>query len=465
VPAFQPRARPEILRDMIARVVARSTLTGVTRNNALFHVLAAAASEDAEQYFQMARLRDLFSIDKASGSDLDARAKEIVPGTLTRRGPVQATGNVTFSRPGTTGTVAIPTGTTLAASDAQGQINFQTTSAGSILAGSTSSGLVPVAAVEAGARGNVAAGSISQFVSRVAGVPVVTNASALTNGQDRESDASFRARLRAFVQGMSRGTVSAIESFATNVVLASGQRVIFANLKEPVIPTGTVSLYIDDGTGNVETFDSSLIGSPEVLLASAIGGEVALTTTNKPVRDDGSLVVELDTGSGYTTLVRNTDYVFDPAGGRITFTVALSAGDAVRAQYRYYTGLIQEVQKVVDGDPLNPLVYPGVRPAGIQVLVLAPSLLSQSVTATISVLSGYDVTSVAANVSTAIQSYINNLPIGDDVIASELIERAMGVTGMFNFKLQSLTGSSPAADQIVLDDQVARISAASITLV
>lgn len=455
---------------MIARVVARSTLTGVTRNNGVFHVLAAAASEDAEQYFQMARLRDLFSIDKATGSDLDARAKEIVPGTLTRRAPVKATGTVVFSRPGTTGTVAIPTGTVVGASDSQGQITYQTTAAGSILAGFTDSAAVAISAVEAGARGNVAATSINQFVSRIAGVPTVGNPSALTNGQDRESDESFRARLRAFVQGMSRGTVAAIESFATNVVLSSGQRVIFANLKEPVIPTGTVSLYIDDGTGNVETFDDTYIGTYEVLLASAIGGEVELSTGNKPVRDDGSLIVQADTGSGYATITRNVDYNFDPTSGRITFLAptfsgGLTAGDAIRAQYRYYTGLIQEVQKVVDGDPGNPLVYPGVRPAGIQVKVLAPSSLSQSVTGTVSVLAGYDVTAVSANVSTAIQNYINNLPIGDDVIVSELIERVMGVTGMFNFKLQSLTGSSPAADQIILDDQVARITAANITLV
>ena len=114
---------------MIARVVARSTLTGITRNNSLFHVLAAASSEDAEQYFQMARLRDLFSIDKATGSDLDARAKEIVPGTLPRRPPVQAAGTVVFSRPGTTGTTAVPSGTIVAASDAQGQISYQTTAA------------------------------------------------------------------------------------------------------------------------------------------------------------------------------------------------------------------------------------------------------------------------------------------------------------------------------------------------
>ena len=66
---------------------------------------------------------------------------------------------------------------------------------------------------------------------------------------------------------------------------------------------------------------------------------------------------------------------------------------------------------------------------------------------------------------TAEKGNINNLPIGADVIVAELIEQAMRVGGMFNIRIQDLTGSTPAADQIILDDQVARITAANITLV
>ena len=450
---------------MVARVVARSDLIGLTRNGAIFHLIAAASSEDAEQYFQMSRLRDLFAIDKATGSDLDARAAEIVPGTIVRREALKGSTTAVFSRPGIVGTTAIPSGSIEAASDAQGQIKFQTTAAGSILAGSTDSLPITVVAIEAGTRGNVAAGSINQFVSRIAGVTTVTNGTAVSNAQDRESDAAFRARIRAYVQAISRATPTAIESFANNVTLSDGRRVLFANLKEPIIPDGTVQLYIDDGTGSVEEFDSTFIGTPEVVVAAAVGGEVQAFSGQKPIRDDGSFVLEVDFGGGYIVQTLGVDYDFNAAQGTVVLTTALLVGDAVRMTYRYYTGLIQETQKVVDGDPLNPLVYPGVRAGGIQVYVLAPALVAQSMSATISVLGGFDTTTVAAAVSTAIQDYINNLPIGADVIVSEIIERAMGVTGMFNFRFQTLTGSTPPSDQVVLDDQVARITAANITLV
>jgi len=470
VPVFTPRTRPAIERDMVARAVARSNLTGLTRNSVIYHLIAAAASEDAEQYFQMSRLRDLFAIDKATGSDLDARAAEIVPGTIVRREALKGSGPVVFSRPGIIGTTAIPTGTIVAATDAQGQIKFQTTAAGSILAGSTDSLPITVVAIEAGTRGNVAAGSINQFVSRIPGVTTVTNGTAITNSADRESDAAFRARIRAYVQAISRATPTAIESFANNVTLADGRRVLFANLKEPIIPNGTVQLYIDDGTGSVDESDDTFIGTPEIVIASAVGGEVQAFSGEKPIRDDGSFVLEVDTGGGYVVQVIDTDYNFNAAQGKIVFTAVsyptgLAAGDAVRMTYRYYTGLIQETQKVIDGDPLNPLVYPGVRAGGIQVYTLPPTLVPQSITASVSVLGGFDTVTVAAEVDTVIQAYINNLPIGADVIVSEIIERAMGVTGMYNFRFQILTGSTPPADQVILDDQVARITAANITLV
>lgn len=461
---FQARNRIQILRDSVARVIARSRLSGLTRNSVIFHLLAAAANEDAEQYYQMALLRQLFSIDKATGSELDRRAAEIVPGRLQRRTALFATGEVTFSRSGTTGVVNIPAGTLVAARDAQGQIRYVTTAGGTIGNGDTASAAVPIVAQVAGSRANVEAGQINQIVSRTVGVQTVTNPAKLSNGRSRESDESFRGRLKLYVQGLSRGTPRAIESAAKNVILPDGRRVVCAKLFEPVVPTGSVTLYIDDGTGAIETFNSSLIGSPETVLASAAGGERQVTVGNPPIRDDGSLVVRRNA----VALVRDTDYVANTSTGVIhfdetAFPSGLTAGDSITAEYRYYTGLIGETSRVINGVPGAPLQYPGVRAAGTAVYVLAPVELPQSLEANISVLPGFSIETVGENVASAIQDYVNGLDIGDDVIVSEIIERAMAVAGMFDFSIVSLTGGPPA-NQVVLPSQVARITAANITL-
>lgn len=450
---------------MVARVFARSRLVGLVRNAVVTHILSAAANEDAEQYLQMVNLRRIFSIDTATGSDLDERAAEIQPSFVTRRASLKAFGDVVFSRPGIIGAVAIPIGTVVAASDTDGQIKFKTAAAVSILVGATTSAPVQVVALEGGIRGNVAALAINQFATRVAGVTGVSNAARFSNGRDRESDPNFRARLKAFVQSLSRGTKTAIEGFAKSVLLADGRRVLFAHVREPAIPNGRIDLFIDDGTGSIEEFSEDFIGADDTIIAVAAGGETQFFTTEKPIRDDGSFALSVNA----VLLVRNTDYVLNSASGQIdldetTYPTGLTVGDTVTAQYRYYTGLIQETQRTIDGDPQNPITRPGVRAAGILVFVKPPQTVLQSIDASISVLSGFDVLTVSVAVRAAIQEYVNSLDVGEDVIVAELIQRAMDVDGMYNFTINTLTGGAPA-DQVVMDNQVARIIDASITLV
>lgn len=465
MPVFRPRSKVEILRDMIARVVARSRLVGMLRNSVIYHVLAAAADEDAEQYYQMARLRDLFSIDKATGSDLDARAAEIQPAVIFRQQPIPASGDVTFSRPGTIGSLAIPIGTVIAGSDEEGRIQYRTTAAATILAGNTDVTGVPVVALVAGTRGNLAAGQIVSLVTRIPGLTGVTNPNGFTNGRDRESDANFRARLKAFIQSISRGTKTALEGFARNVRLVDGRRVLFARAVEPILPTGTVELFVDDGTGSIEEFSTDFVSSTDTIIASAVGGETNFFTDQKPIRDDGFFDLFINA----VLQVRGTDYTLEPTEGKIqldpvAYPTGLTATDTVTANYRHYIGLIQATQRVINGDESDPLRFPGVKAAGIQVIVKPPTTIFQTLDASISVLDGFDTTTVALQVEAGIQDYINSLDIGEDVIVSEIIQRAMDVAGMFNIQISDLSGSAPV-DQTIADNQVARITSGDITLI
>ena len=472
MPVFRARNRVEILRDMVARVVARSTITGLTRNSVVYHILAAAADEDAETYFQLARLRDLFSIDRATGSDLDERAREIQPAVVSRQQALYATGNVVFSRPGTSGTIAIPAGTIVSAlNPTGGSVRFRTTAPGAILNLASASAPVPVVALVAGADGNVAASTVVQFGTRVPGVTTVTNGAAFTNGRDRESDEDFRARLKAWTRSLARGTVAAVENAVRGARLPDGSRVVFSKVAEDAFRPGVVRVYIDDATGSVEAFDSTYIAGLDTILASALGGEQRVFTSARPIRDDGSfaLFVNAVPQTRGTSDVPGVDYILNPATGQVTFTTSsypagLTLGDAVTANYRFYTRLIAEAQRIVDGDPAQPTSYPGYRAAGIYVQVLPPQTVPQSIVAGIVVADDYDTALVASRVATAIQAYINGLDIGADVIVAQIIEEAMRVEGMVDFAITSLSGSAPPVNQVILEYQVARISAAAITL-
>lgn len=448
---------------MVARVVGRSKLAGLTRLAGVYHILAAAADEDAEQYYQIARLRDVFSIDTATGSDLDDRGSEVIPSTP-RLDAIAATTNVIFSRPGTTGTVTYPAGAIVAASDSQGAINFKTTAAVTILNGNTDSAPVPVTCSIKGSRGNVAANTITRMTTRIPGITSVTNPSVVSNGRDREKDPDFRARIKMAVRSLSRGTVLAIAYGALNARLSDGARVLFATVSEDPTTRGLVYVYVDDGTGGTDTYDSTYSALDDTLIASATGGEKRAFTTLAPIRDDGSFVLSRNA----VALVRGVDYVLNPASGQVTFIGVYSGGltalDAITARYRAYTRLIKEAQRIIDGDTANEQVYPGVRAGGVLVIVQPPQVVPQTVTAGIVVADGFDTDAVATKVAAAISDYINNLPIGDDVIAAEVVQRAMDVDGMSDFLFTNLTGSTPPSNQTIADHQVARIAAADISL-
>lgn len=459
MPILQIRNKYQILRQMIARAVGRSDLVGIVKNSAIYHILAAAADEDAEQYFQMSRLREVFSILTASGSDLDERAQEIVPQVITRRTSLRASGEVTFTRPGTTGTVVIPEGSLVGAQDTDGVIQFRTTAAGSITPGNTSSD-IPVVANEPGARGNVAGGAIIRLISRIPGVTGVSNQNSFTNGRDREEDDRFRARLLAYIQGISRGTPTALRAFALNVQLVDGRVVLFAKVFEPVIPTGQIQLYIDDGTGTTGDVTTPVL--EEEVVASASGDEQFVYTLYKPIVPASyvptkALVVLLNS----VAQTEGVDFEIDRSQGKIGFYTPLSAGDNVKVTYTYFgtdtnPGLIGQTQKVIDGVPSNRIAFPGVRAGGVSVAVLPAETDYQSLDARAVVADEYDPVIVQDNVQIAILGYINNLDIGEDVIVAEIIQRAMSVSGMVNFRIITFNGSSTVVDRVIAQNYVAR---------
>lgn len=446
---------------MIARVIARSGLKGLVRNSVVFHLLAAAADEDALQYFEMAKLRLLFSIDSATGSDLDERAAEIAPGTIKRRESLFASGETTLGRTGTTGILTIPAGTLVGAEDEDGQISYRTTVSTDIIDTTDTVTGVPVVALEAGARGNAVALTVVQLLTRVPGLVSVVNPSDFVNGQDREDDESFRARLKLYVQALSRGTVTAIESFALGVQLVDGRRVLFAHVVEPITPSGTYEVYIDDGTGNVDEFEETFLASDDTLINPALGGEINLFTTQKPIRE---LSTALTAEKNAVPLVRGVDYELNVANGQLELAVALVAGDVVTARYSNFSGLIQETQRVIDGDRSTLLTHPGVRAAGTRAIVMEPGVAIQTLAANVSVRADFDVEIVIEEVVAVLQAYINGLDIGQSVIAAEIIERAMKVDGMFNFQISELSGTFPAVDQFILPNQVARIVSANLQI-
>jgi uncharacterized phage protein gp47/JayE len=137
---------------------------------------------------------------------------------LERKDAVAALGSVTFTGP--VGTV-IATGTLVATDEPTADVpsvSFITTDSGTITGtpGTTSTVVIPVAAVEAGADGNVAIGAVTSIESATAAT-AVTNAAAMTGGADEESDEALRERIMLEFSGRGAGNIADYQRWALEI--------------------------------------------------------------------------------------------------------------------------------------------------------------------------------------------------------------------------------------------------------
>lgn len=399
-------------------------------------------------------------------------------------------------------------------------IKYSTTESGIILRGNFQSGLVKITASEAGKRGNVPAGRISQFASSAPFVGAsVTNPQDTSGGRDRETDEDFRERLLRRFDELSRGTPSAVENSAIGIEdPTSGAQTVTAHLREDFI-LGEHTLYVDDGTGlvpdvvnmaattlaatatggstsiiqvvDVANFPSSgsLILGPgtsnvELVAYSAktvgtnnyltltgavanshsIGEEVLLAEVICSSSEEGQRFFKLR----YWPICDNSYKIFDNSSGLLAerevsehYFLNRSNGDleyvgmgmpvdsVVLAHYSYQTGLIQQVQKVLNGDPDDRVTYPGVVSSGIIIHVGTPIIRTVEIMVSITVANEYDQVEASNEVKNALQSYVSSRRIGDNIVLARIIELSMQVSGVTNVIVKI-----PTTDIVILEDEL-----------
>jgi hypothetical protein len=125
--------------------------------------------------------------------------------------------------------------------------------------------------------------------------------------------------------------------------------------------------------------------------------------------------------------------------------------------YQYYTDLIAEAHKVLDGSAENPIDYPSVRAAGSQVEVLAPLIKSIYLTLDIVPREGVTISSIKAPVRSVISSYINGLGVGREVVLSEITKRTQQVPGVKSVVIVTTSPDSNGGVVSVGSFEVARI--------
>lgn len=174
--------------------------------------------------------------------------------------PVQASGEVNFSSASSTSVRTIPVGSTVSTNISNGidfnvivDLNnefYDPDLNAYVMPINTPLIPVPVQCQTAGIVGNVLPNTIVVINSPIVGVDFVTNPLAFTNGRDNQTDQQLRAYFVAYLNGLSKATMIAVES----VLLSIPEVEAFNIVENQTYSTNAVELgyfyvVIDDGTG------------------------------------------------------------------------------------------------------------------------------------------------------------------------------------------------------------------------
>ena len=319
----------------------------------------------------------------------------------------------------------------------QSEIAFKLEAAATIPLGGSQSNLVSAVALEYGTAGNdIASGTSLSLKYSISGISHFLLSSDSGGGVERQSEDEYRTAIRNARRSFGESTWAGIESLLKTVRLSSGNRITVSRVFEDFV-NGTVTAYIDDGSGSgalVGPQDSTTygFGGGNYWYYNASGSDVyvRLPYSHLPSWSDGvDASLDVDTGAGFGGLTEGVDYWVDIDTGIISLAAPLSVGDQLRAQFTFYTGLVGEAARLVNGVYGSSTVR-GWRPVGQSVRVRGPlSVDTPTVEATLFFEDDKDSHFGRELAASLVLTYLDSLNIGEAARYSKINKILLSVPG------------------------------------
>ena len=200
--------------------------------------------------------------------------------------------------------------------------------------------------------------------------------------------------------------------------------------QDTVIVEGTM---LDQEFTSISGFIESLIVREE---KPYVGFKKIRTVLNDPFNLQRGMVV-------FDTLAQ-FDKINDSASVEMTSISKLSFDMTIKKgldSYRYHTGLIGESNRIVYGDPRDPISYPGVAAAGAEIFIREPLLRRVKLSIDVRIQTGIPFVQVSEQVRTNITALIDGNPIGQSIAISDIVETVNIIPGV-----RAVAISSPLYD-------------------
>ena len=460
---FEPRTQNEILKALLARLVARSELSDVAPGSVISTILGTVADEFEAVEHTLYRYRQSFSFvgPHASGEMLDARIADLPPPGMARKEASAAVGAVlSITRDGDfTDPVTVPAGSTYGSTD--GEVIYVQTNDVTIAAGVSTypqpgEQPIQILATTTGKNTNAEIGTINKIINSGPDIISCTNTLAIGGGSDRESDLDLKVRAHKWLSGLARAQPAALEWLATSLMTESGVTFKYARIHEPKELPGFSYLVVDDGSATkgyekaASTVDGVIPESGQHIIhhhwpaTKAISDEFQLYIDNKWTPAASSKFVSL-----YERGIILVDSAYLTPGLKWRVVGAQDSDDE-NFGYNVYTGPVRELQKTIEGNPSDPLGAPGFRASGTRVVVTPPELEYLKLDLTITPTQGANLSSIISTLKKHIAEWSNTLSPGQPIYESALVRVVMARPGIKNCHVLEL-GNMKQASGLPLD--------------
>jgi hypothetical protein len=196
--------------------------------------------------------------------------------------------------------------------------------------------------------------------------------------------------------------------------------------RNEIIVTGAISSVTNVSLNGNQTAIFVQEGIPyygykQIYLVSA---EPGTTTTNELVFNTSAQYPKINQSAG----------VDMTALGKLDYSTVLSNG---LDSYRYNTGLIAEANRIIYGDPRDPVTYPGVGAAGADIFIQEPLAYRIQVALDIRLQTGAPFNTISQQVRSNVAALISSNPVGQSIAIASIIGAAMAVPGVISVAVSS----------------------------
>ena len=449
---YAPRIPPEILSQLLARVIASNEagLTDVSEGGVLATILGSVAQEVANLELRIASVAGNFFL-KLEGADLDRRLEEF-PASFARRLPATAAqgGAFVVRRNALTSDpaypeVVFPARSIIVTSSSNTAVTYANVNAITFAVDQQYVEDQPFIALATGMRSNLSSlYAIDTIIAGGSDLQEVTNTAPITGGRDRELDTLLRIRAQQWLASLALCQNGAIETLARSFVSTSQALVTHARMwNDPDMP-GYSELVVDDGNGMAGYVQLANQTSGTLPTLQGDGNRYTLFFHYPAATPPVVTINGVNVPASQMRLAPEKGVLYINADNSFAPGQAWTVGN-----HQVYTGVIAELQALLNDTATA---------AGTRVRVVPPLRQVQSFSGNLTVITGSDINAVRNQVKANIVAFLASLAPGDPLLMYRLIGFLNRVPGVLNIVFDNSIDRYPSSTRHKLVTTVENIT-------